>query len=167
MHIIDPLPNTCKSAQYEQLCAQLSALLQDEPNAIANMANMAALVYHQLPDLNWCGFYLFDGADTLVLGPFQGQVACVRIPLGKGVCGVAAQTGQVQCVPNVHTFDGHIACDSRTQSEIVVPLFKDGQLLGVWDVDSPLLARFDADDQRGMQAICDCFIQTLHQESTW
>ncbi|MET0616858.1 MAG: GAF domain-containing protein, partial [Luteibacter sp.] len=121
----------------------------------------AALVYDAVPDLNWAGFYLFDGTE-LVVGPFQGKPACIRIALGRGVCGTAAQTGQTQVVRDVHDFDGHIACDAASNSEIVVPLFKaDGSLFGVWDVDSPSVARFDDDDRKGMEALCETFVATI------
>ena len=116
-----------------------------ETDPVANMANMAAVLFNGLENLNWAGFYVLRG-DTLVLGPFQGKPACVRIPLGKGVCGTAAQTGQTQLVKNVHEFKGHIACDSASNSEIVVPIFKDGHVWGVLDIDSPVLARFSQTD---------------------
>ncbi|NOL48661.1 GAF domain-containing protein [Pelistega europaea] len=149
-----------KVETYQLLAEQLQALLSGEHNLIANAANMSALVYHQLPDLNWCGFYLFDGTE-LVLGPFQGKVACVRIALNRGVCGTAASTCQTQLVQDVHSFPGHIACDAASQSEIVVPLIKNGQLIGVWDVDSPKLARFDEEDRKGMQTLCEVFLASL------
>lgn len=117
-----------------------------ETDPVANMANMSAVLFNGLENLNWAGFYVLRG-DTLVLGPFQGKPACVRIPLGKGVCGTAAQTGQTQLVKNVHEFKGHIACDSASNSEIVVPIFKDGHVWGVLDIDSPVLARFDETDK--------------------
>jgi L-methionine (R)-S-oxide reductase len=148
-----------KAEQYQELLAQARALLSDETDRIANAANFSALVYHTLPELNWSGFYFFDGAE-LVVGPFQGKPACVRIALGKGVCGTAAQTRETQVVRDVHAFPGHIACDSASQSEIVVPLIaRDGTLVGVWDVDSPIVNRFDADDARGMEALCKLFME--------
>jgi L-methionine (R)-S-oxide reductase len=148
-----------KAAQYGELLAQARSLLSDETDRIANAANFSALIYHTLPDLNWSGFYFFDGVE-LVVGPFQGKPACVRIALGKGVCGTAAQTRQTQVVRDVHAFPGHIACDSASQSEIVVPLIaKDGTLAGVWDVDSPLINRFDTDDANGMEALCQVFME--------
>ncbi len=131
---------------YELLLQQLESLLSVETDPVANMANMAAVLFNGLENLNWAGFYVRRG-DTLVLGPFQGKPACVRIPLGKGVCGTAAKTGQTQRVANVHKFAGHIACDSASQSEIVVPIFKEGCVWGVLDIDSPILARFDETDQ--------------------
>lgn len=148
-----------KPEQYAQLLKQARALLHGERDRIANAANLSALVYHALPDLNWVGFYFFDGSE-LVVGPFQGLPACVRIPLDKGVCGAAARTRQTQRVEDVHAFPGHIACDSASHSELVVPLAAaDGTLLGVFDLDSPELARFDADDQVGLEAIANAFIQ--------
>jgi L-methionine (R)-S-oxide reductase len=151
-------PHASKAQQYGELLAQARSLMSDETDRIANSANFAALVYHSLADLNWAGFYFFDGAE-LVVGPFQGKPACVRIALGKGVCGTAAQTRQTQVVPDVHAFAGHIACDSASQSEIVVPLLADdGSLVGVWDVDSPSLSRFDAEDAKGMEALCKLFM---------
>jgi L-methionine (R)-S-oxide reductase len=151
-------PHASKAQQYGELLAQARSLMSDETDRIANSANFAALVYHSLADLNWAGFYFFDGAE-LVVGPFQGKPACVRIALGKGVCGTAAQTRQTQVVPDVHAFAGHIACDSASQSEIVVPLVADdGSLVGVWDVDSPSLNRFDEEDAKGMEALCTLFM---------
>ncbi|PRZ54072.1 GAF domain-containing protein [Paraburkholderia fungorum] len=148
-----------KAAQYEELVAQARALLAGETDWIANAANFSAFVFHSLSDLNWAGFYFHDGRE-LVVGPFQGKPACVRIALGKGVCGTAAQTRQTQVVRDVHEFPGHIACDSASQSEIVVPLVApDGTLIGVWDVDSPVVARFDAEDAKGMEALCAVFIE--------
>lgn len=150
-----------KQEQYAQLLVQARALLAGESDRIANAANLAALVYHALPDLNWVGFYLYDGAE-LVVGPFQGLPACVRIPLDKGVCGAAARTRQTQRIDDVHAFPGHIACDSASNAELVVPLIAaDGSLLGVFDLDSPEPARFDAEDQAGLEALATAFIQSL------
>ena len=149
-----------KPEQYAQLLAQAQALLHGERDRIANAANLSALVYHALPDLNWAGFYLFDG-NELVVGPFQGLPACVRIPLDKGVCGAAARTRTTQRIEDVDAFPGHIACDSASRSELVVPLLVDGQLFGVFDLDSPSRARFDADDQRGIEAIAQAFVASL------
>ncbi|MGC1548588.1 MAG: GAF domain-containing protein [Rhodanobacter sp.] len=150
-----------KREHYAELAEQARGLLTGEHDLIANAANFSALVFHSLPDLNWAGFYLYDG-NELVVGPFQGKPACIRIALGRGVCGTAAQTRQTQLVRDVHAFDGHIACDAASQSEIVVPLVKaDGSLLGVWDVDSPLVARFDEDDRLGIEALCAVFMETL------
>src|SRR5712675_1792572 len=134
--------STSKTDLYNQLAAQLSSLLAGERDLIANAANFAALIFHSLPDLNWAGFYFLKD-DELVLGPFQGRPACVRIAMGKGVCGTAAADGVTTIVPNVHEFPGHIACDSASNSEIVIPLLKGERLIGVLDLDSPLFARFD------------------------
>jgi L-methionine (R)-S-oxide reductase len=137
-----------KATLYRDLASALEGLVAEEPDGIANMANAAALIWESIPDINWVGFYrLVDG--ELVLGPFQGRPACVRIKLGEGVCGVAAETREVQLVEDVHAFPGHIACDSASKSEIVVPLMRDGQLLGVLDIDSPSHARFAEVDRAG------------------
>ena len=155
-----PLTGT-KPERYAQLLEQARALLHDERDRIANAANLSALVYHALPDLNWVGFYFFDGTE-LVVGPFQGLPACVRIPLDKGVCGAAARTRQTQRIEDVHAFPGHIACDSASNSELVVPLVDaDGALLGVFDLDSPLPARFDVEDQQGLEAIARAYVESL------
>jgi GAF domain-containing protein len=150
-----------KATLYAELIQQAQGLMHGETNMIANAANFAALVYDAVPDLNWAGFYLFDGTE-LVVGPFQGKPACIRIAIGRGVCGTAAQTRETQVVRDVHEFAGHIACDAASNSEIVVPLVKaDGSLLGVWDVDSPSVARFDDEDRKGMEALCKAFMATL------
>lgn len=150
-----------KAEQYGQLLEQARGLLSGERDRIANAANLSALVYHSLPALNWAGFYFYDGQE-LVVGPFQGLPACVRIPLDKGVCGAAATTRQTQRVADVHAFPGHIACDSASNSEVVVPLFTgDGQLIGVFDIDSPELDRFDALDQKGLEDIAKAFMESL------
>ncbi len=149
-----------KTEQYQTLAAQARALLAGERDRTANAANLSALVYHALPGLNWVGFYFFDGTE-LVVGPFQGLPACVRIALGRGVCGTAAATGQTQRVADVDAFPGHIPCDSASRSELVVPLFKRGQLIGVFDLDSPQLDRFDAEDQAGLEAVAAIFLDTL------
>ena len=150
-----------KPEQYAQLLEQARALLHGERNLVANAANLSALLWHALPRLNWCGFYLFDG-DELVVGPFQGLPACVRIPLGKGVCGTAANTGATQVVEDVDAFPGHIPCDSASRSECVVPLFAaDGSLVGVLDLDSPDPARFDAEDAAGLEAIAAAFLEAI------
>ena len=149
------------SQQYAQLLQQARALLADERDPIANAASLSALLFHQLPDLNWAGFYLFDGTE-LVVGPFQGLPACVRIPLDRGVCGAAARTRQTQRVEDVHAFPGHIACDAASRSELVVPLLHaDGRLFGVLDLDSPLPARFTMDDQRGIEAVAAAYMAAL------
>lgn len=149
-----------KPEQYAQLAAQARALVHGEPDRIANAANLAALVYHALPDLNWVGFYLYDG-NELVVGPFQGLPACVRIALDKGVCGAAARTRQTQRVADVDAFPGHIACDSASRSELVVPLVHDDGLVGVFDLDSPRPDRFDEEDQQGLEAIARVFLESL------
>ncbi len=149
-----------KPAQYAQLLAQAEGLMHGEPDRIANAANLSALLFNALPDLNWAGFYFFDGAE-LVVGPFQGLPACVRIPLDKGVCGAAASTQQTQRIEDVHAFPGHIACDAASRSEIVIPLVKNGELIGVLDIDSPSPARFDADDQEGLEAIANAWLAAL------
>ena len=146
--------------QYAQLLAQARALMHGEHDRIANAANLSALVYHALPDLNWVGFYFFDGRE-LVVGPFQGQPACVRIPLDKGVCGAAASSRQTQRVADVDAFPGHIACDSASRSEVVVPLVHGDSLVGVFDIDSPRTSRFDEEDQRGMEALARVYLESL------
>lgn len=143
-------PTQPKSVLYRQLVAELRSLTAGEPDWIANLANSAALIYHSLPDLNWAGFYLLKDGE-LVVGPFQGKPACVRIALGKGVCGTAAIQRKTQVVKNVHEFPGHIACDSASNSEIVVPMIRNGELIGVLDLDSPNLARFDEEDREGLE----------------
>ncbi|OWK33349.1 GAF domain-containing protein [Sphingomonas dokdonensis] len=141
-----------KAELYRDILSALDALTGDEPDAIANMANAAALLWQYMPDLNWAGFYrMVDG--ELVLGPFQGKPACIRIALGAGVCGAAAATRETQLVADVHAFPGHIACDAASASELVVPIVHDGRLIGVLDLDSPTPARFDAEDARGGEAI--------------
>ena len=149
-----------KPEQYAQLLEQARGLVHGERDRIANAANLSALIYHAVPDLNWAGFYLFDGTE-LVVGPFQGLPACVRIPLHKGVCGAAATQRVTQRIDDVDAFPGHIACDSASRSELVVPLVKGDTLIGVLDLDSPLLARFDAEDQAGLEAIAAVFIEAL------
>ena len=137
---------------YRELAAELDGLLADEPDFIANAANAAAAIYHALPELNWAGFYFLRGRE-LVLGPFQGRPACVRIPVGRGVCGAAAAERRSVLVPDVEEFPGHITCDTASRSELVVPLFARDMLLGVLDLDSPVVGRFDADDQAGCEAL--------------
>ncbi len=149
-----------KPEQYAQLAEQARALLAGERDRIANAANLSALVYHALPSLNWVGFYFHDGAE-LVVGPFQGLPACVRIPLDKGVCGAAARSRRTQRVEDVHAFPGHIACDAASRSELVVPLVRDGELIGVFDLDSPEPARFDVEDQRGLEAVARIYLEAL------
>ena len=150
-----------KPEQYAELAAQARGLLSGERDRVANAANLSALVYHALPQLNWVGFYFWDGKE-LVVGPFQGQPACVRIALGKGVCGTAAASKQTQRVPDVDAFPGHIPCDSASRSELVVPLFHDdGALLGVFDLDSPVPDRFDGNDQQGLEHLAAIFLESL------
>ncbi|PJI49955.1 MAG: GAF domain-containing protein [Pseudomonas sp.] len=143
---------------YALLAAQAESLFADERDFIANAAQFSALLFNELPDLNWAGFYL-NRNEELVLGPFQGQVACVRIPFSKGVCGAAARTRETQRVEDVHAFPGHIACDSASNSELVVPLVKDGRLIGVLDLDSPKVGRFSEDDQAGIERLADIFLR--------
>jgi L-methionine (R)-S-oxide reductase len=141
-----------KRAAYDELADQLAALIKGEPDLVANTANMAALIYHTLPELNWAGFY-FAKAGELVLGPFQGKPACVRIAWGEGVCGAAAACGSVIVVPDVDAFPGHIACDAASRSELVVPLVADGRVIGVLDLDSPRRGRFDDEDREGCERL--------------
>jgi len=149
-----------KPELYRDLALELEGLLDGERDATANAANAAAAIYHSLPALNWAGFYFLRG-DELVLGPFQGRPACVRIPLGRGVCGTAAERRETILVPDVEAFPGHIACDSASRSELVVPLLRDGRLLGVLDLDSPDLARFDSEDQAGCEALVHVIVRHL------
>ncbi|MBN8871749.1 MAG: GAF domain-containing protein [Rhodospirillales bacterium] len=149
-----------KGALYRELATEIDALLQGESDPVANAANAAAAIYHGLDRLNWAGFYLLRDGE-LVLGPFQGRPACVRIPMGRGVCGTAAASRRSVLVPDVHEFPGHIACDAASRSELVVPLIADGRLLGVLDLDSPEPARFDATDQAGCEAIAAVLVRHL------
>ncbi len=148
--------NRSKTELYNDLLSALDALTAHEPDAIANMANAAALLFEYLPDLNWAGFYRLIG-DELVLGPFQGKTACIRIAMGKGVCGTAAATRETQLVTDVHAFPGHIACDAASASELVVPIVSQGRLIGVLDLDSPTPDRFDAGDAAG----CEMLVKLL------
>lgn len=141
-----------KEQQYEQLISQAKSLVSGEHDLIANMANISALLFNNLEDINWAGFYLYK-EDQLVLGPFQGQPACIRIPLGKGVCGTSAETRTIQRIADVHEFDGHIACDAASNSEIVIPLVVEDQLIGVLDIDSPVFDRFSQLDENGLVEI--------------
>ena len=149
---------TDKPRLYEELARQLAALIEGERDLVANSANMAALIYHGLPELNWAGFYWMKGGE-LVLGPFQGKPACVRIALGKGVCGTAARERRAIVVPDVNQFPGHIACDSASRSEVVVPVIHAGRVLGVLDLDSPRAGRFDDGDARGLEALVQAFLE--------
>ena len=157
MFVQDSTTGLAREALYRELHAQVSAVFAGERNRIANAANLAALLFHTLPDLNWAGFYFLD-RNELVLGPFQGKVACVRIALDRGVCGAAASRRQTVVVPDVHEFPGHIACDPASRSEIVVPLVRDGALIGVLDLDSPLPGRFDAADAAGLEALAHLYV---------
>ncbi|WP_066699770.1 GAF domain-containing protein [Sphingobium amiense] len=152
MYDFAPTDPADRQTLHADLLSAADALTAGEPDAIANMANLAALIWQFLPDLNWAGFYRMVGSE-LVLGPFIGRPACIRIPMGRGVCGAAAATRETQLVPDVHAFPGHIACDTASASEIVVPVIHDGQLIGVLDLDSPVPARFDVDDARALEAL--------------
>ena len=152
MYTFDIAAGEDKAALYHDLLGALGALTEGESDAVANMANAAALIWEYLPDLNWAGFYRVVG-DELVLGPFQGKAACIRIAFGKGVCGTAAAMRATQLVPDVHAFPGHIACDAASESELVVPIVHDGRLIGVLDLDSPNKGRFDAEDAKGCEAL--------------
>ena len=139
---------------YTSLCRQLEALIRGIPHTVANLANASALIWQCLTDINWAGFYILDG-DTLILGPFQGKPACIEIPVGKGVCGTAVAESKTQLVSDVHAFPGHIACDSASNSEIVVPIHKNGQIWGVLDIDSPSLQRFTEEDRIGLEKVAE------------
>jgi L-methionine (R)-S-oxide reductase len=152
-----------KHELYQGLMAQLASLLEDEQDLIANAANVSSLIYHTLPDLNWVGFYFLKDGE-LVLGPFQGKPACVRIAIGRGVCGTAAQQQKTVVIENVHAFPGHIACDTASHSEIVVPIVKEGQLLGVLDLDSPTFKRFDTEDAAGLEKLVEIFLRSTDVE---
>jgi L-methionine (R)-S-oxide reductase len=158
MFVIRDVAASSKPELYREVASQLEALLEGERDGLANFANCAALLSQLLPGLNWVGFYLLRG-EELVLGPFQGKVACVRIALGRGVCGAAAARRETIVVPDVHEFPGHIACDSASRSELVVPLVRGGALHGVLDLDSPELARFDADDARGLERVAEILLE--------
>ena len=151
---------TDPAALWAEAADAADALVAGEPDGIANMANVAALIWQAIPDLNWAGFYRFDGRE-LVLGPFQGKAACIRIPLGRGVCGTAAAERTTQIVADVHEFPGHIACDAASRSELVVPIVREGELLAVLDLDSPTPARFDADDEAGCVALAHALQDAL------
>jgi L-methionine (R)-S-oxide reductase len=148
-----------KSEHYAHVLKLLSGLLEGESDFLANLANTSSLLFHLLPELNWCGCYLLRGSE-LVLGPFQGKPACTRIPLGKGVCGTAGARKQTVVVENVNEFPGHIACDAASASEIVVPMLRGGELIGVLDLDSPLVGRFDTEDQKGLEAVVQLLLKS-------
>ena len=154
MYAFDIAPDRPKAELYDELFKAADALTDGEPDGIANMANIAALLWQFLPDLNWSGFYRMQDGE-LVLGPFQGKAACIRIPLNKGVCGAAVRTATSQLVEDVHAFPGHIACDADSRSELVVPVIRDGAVISVIDLDSPLPSRFDAADQKGIEALAE------------
>jgi L-methionine (R)-S-oxide reductase len=159
MHMLESPASGDKRAQYAELETTLRGLLQGEPDLIACAANMSSLLYWSLAELNWVGFYLVDAnSGDLLVGPFQGKPACVRIPLGQGVCGTAAERRETVVVPDVHAFPGHIACDSASNSEVVVPILDGERLVGVLDLDSPVHARFDDDDARGLEALVRVFV---------
>ena len=145
---------------YASLIAQTEALVSGVPHRIANLANVSALIFQTLEDLNWAGFYLLEG-ETLILGPFQGKPACIEIPVSRGVCGAAVREDRSQLVPDVHAFSGHIACDSASRSELVVPLKKDGAVIGVLDLDSPSLSRFTEEDREGMERLARVLERSL------
>ncbi|OBA05145.1 GAF domain-containing protein [Paenibacillus polymyxa] len=149
-----------RQEQFESVLGQLRALIHDESNMIANLANASALLGHFLPDINWSGFYLYDGTK-LVLGPFQGLPACIRIPLGRGVCGTAAAERRTLVIDDVHAFPGHIACDAASNSEIVIPLVKNDELIGVLDIDSPLKGRFDHEDRVFLEEFTSILVSSL------
>jgi len=155
---------TAKAEQYRELAAQLRSVLAGERDLIANAANFASMIYHSLPELNWAGFYFRQG-DVLVLGPFQGRLACTRIALGRGVCGTAAAAARTVVVENVHEFPGHIACDGASNSEIVVPLLQNGRVVGVLDLDSPKFARFDAEDRAWLELLVREFIERTDMDT--
>lgn len=154
---LKPVSAAAKPGLYLELLEQARAVFSGEPDPIANASNLAALIFHNLPELNWAGFYFHDGRE-LVLGPFQGKVACVRIAIGRGVCGTAAELRKTVVVPDVHAFPGHIACDAASRSELVVPLLLGERLLGVLDLDSPRPERFDEDDRRGLEALAQAWV---------
>jgi len=158
MFHIDELQNLATDELYEALYEFAQGLMSGERNRIANLANISSLLFHTLTHVNWVGFYLLHH-DELILGPFQGKPACIRIPIGKGVCGTAVAQRATQLVKNVHSFPGHIACDGDTNSELVIPLIHDGKVYGVLDLDSPVLERFDEDDQQGLEKIVELLIQ--------
>jgi len=154
MYAFDIATDAPKAELYAELLKAADALTAGEADGIANMANISALIWQFVPELNWVGFYRMVGGE-LVLGPFQGKSACIRIPLTKGVCGAAARTGETQLVEDVHAFPGHIACDAASRSELVVPVKRDGAVIAVIDLDSPLPARFDAEDEKGIEALAN------------
>jgi GAF domain-containing protein len=161
MFEVQPINAADKPELYRQLALSLRALLENEPDPIANAANTAALIFHSLPDLNWAGFYFLRDGGELVLGPFQGKPACVRIAKGRGVCGAAVERAASVLVADVHAFPGHIACDAASRAELVVPVFAHGRILGVLDLDSPLPNRFDAADQAGIEQLAAIYAESF------
>jgi GAF domain-containing protein len=159
MFKVKTIEGTDKPGLYREIAGQLESLLEGEGDAVANAANTAALLFHVLPDLNWCGFYFLRENQELVLGPFQGKPACIRIAVGDGVCGTAAARRQSVLVPDVEAFDGHIACDPESRSELVVPLAAGDRLYGVLDLDSPLVSRFDEQDRAGVEALAEIYMR--------
>lgn len=162
MFEIEAISGEDKTEFYRELNGYLEGLLEGEPDWLAGMSNASSLLYLTMDNINWAGFYLYKDGE-LVLGPFQGKPACVRIEMGKGVCGTAAETGKIQIVKDVHEFPGHIACDAASQSEIVLPIIEEGRLIGVLDIDSPVKARFDEEDAKGLQD----FIEILNEHLIW
>jgi len=160
MFNLEKIDNTNKESFYEVLAQQAQALFMDEKDVIANAANLSSLLFNSLSEVNWAGFYFYKD-EQLVLGPFQGLPACIRIDMGRGVCGTAAETRQTQLVDDVHEFPGHIACDAASNSEIVIPIIKEGNLLGVLDIDSPINSRFDQDDQKGLESLVNLFVESI------
>lgn len=160
MHELKIPSGGAKTEFYAELRTQLAALLEGETDLIANTANMASLLYHALPEVNWAGFYFLNGSE-LVLGPFNGKPACVRIGMGKGVCGSAAAAGKSLLVEDVHAFPGHIACDAASRSELVIPLIRNGEALGVLDLDSPLPGRFTVEDRAGCESLAETLLNSL------
>lgn len=158
MHSVAAINSSDKTTFYAELAQQLAAVLEGERDPIANAANLSALVFDQAPDLNWAGFYFLKTPQELVLGPFQGKVACVRIAVGKGVCGSSVAEKRTMLVPDVHAFPGHIACDANSRSELVVPLIANGRVIGVLDLDSPLPGRFDTADQAGFERLAEIYV---------
>lgn len=165
MYTPKKIETTAKPDFYRELAEQLDALLAGETDPIANAANTAALIYHSVPHLNWAGFYFLQSRDGLVLGPFQGKQACVRIAVGRGVCGAAVERGATVLVEDVHAFPGHIACDAESRSELVVPLKHDNGIFGVLDLDSPLLGRFDTEDRVGIEQLVAIYVTKSSWES--
>lgn len=164
MFVVEKIVNQNKSELYASLLQQAQGLFYGEKDLIANAANLASLLFNTLDDVNWAGFYFYKEGE-LVLGPFQGMPACIRIAMGKGVCGTAAETLETQLVKDVHAFEGHIACDAASRSEIVVPLVKNGELIGVLDIDSSIVSRFNDEDRVGVERLAEEFISSLLSNS--